>query len=178
MAKMVRFEIAQLPALRVVGKQVLVKVGDESPIEALWRCCGIDGSLDTLENMNRWHAASQLIDTQQAFVGWRGNWRARDVFCYVAGMLMLPDCPVPYGFDAVDIPACKIALSWVSGKGADVYGLEAAIISKINQAAHHPASWAMEAYVYSRFARTDAKGEPILDIYHAIEENHTLTREA
>ncbi|HML46008.1 MAG TPA: hypothetical protein PKE04_04580 [Clostridia bacterium] len=169
MAEMIRFEMVRVPAMRMIGKQVLVKAGDENTVPSLWRRCLMDGSLFTLESMRSWHAASLLVDTTEAYVGWMGNWRSSDVYYYLAGMLMKPNCPVPHGYEAIDLPASEMALGWVRGKQPEVFGQEDALKKRIDQTAYRQGDWGMEVYAWSRFPNRDKNGEVILDLYYAVE---------
>ena len=169
MAEMIRFEMVRRPAMRMIGKQVLVKAGDSNPVPALWSRCLMDGSLFTLESMRGWHAPSPLIDTSETYVGWMGNWRSKNVFLYLAGMLMKPNCPVPHGYEAIDLPASEMALAWMRGKQPELYGQESILKKRMDQAACRHGNWGMEVYTGARFHKRDENGDVILDLYYAVE---------
>lgn len=89
-------------------------------------------------------------------------------FEYWIGILMAPEDPVPQGFEAVEIPAGNLAVSFVYGKnGPDLYGMEAyqACAAAWAEREWFPKmdAWYMERYNCPRFTQPDDQGNVILD---------------
>jgi predicted transcriptional regulator YdeE len=171
--KLVNFSVKSFPKTRVIGKSVvqMLDVGIDDPvITDLWESMKQDGSLDFLINLpNR---TTREADS----VGWMGDFQpGTDRFTYLAGVLVVPDTPVPEGYVYRDIPACEMAVAWLQGTegpdGGDLFANASDNMGKAMQAHGYEFDgtnglFEIEYYSYERFRVPEKRGEqPLLDFY-------------
>lgn len=152
MVELVKLEIKQLPAMRVVGKTIRPELGaNENPIPAFWEKCFGDGTFTTLDGM-----ADNHLDI--SYVGWMADWTAGDgKFTYICGMLMKEDTPLPDGFESRDVPASTVAVGWIRGPEKETYpvahGLTQKALENEGYNVDDAAQWCMELYNCHRFTQ-------------------------
>lgn len=163
MASLVRFDVRSLPALKVVGRAVRVRMADEmdDPVPELWARCHGDGTIDEL-------LALDTFDPSP--VGWMGDFDAKtSSFVYLCGVLVGADAPVPEGFDVRAIGPTNAAVGWVQGEPDELVPVAQELteqaMSDAGVAADDAAGWALEMYTDERYTRPGAGGEVVLDFY-------------
>jgi predicted transcriptional regulator YdeE len=164
-AKLVKFEVRELPKLRVIGNEIRVKMsalGTNNPIPAFWEQCMSGGVFATLEKILR----ENIYDP--AYVGFM-KMLSEHEFLYVCGMLMKPDTKVPEGFVKHDIEACAVGIGWVQGNEQDIYMAEHILVSNAVKNAGYmydvSKDWTSELYNCPRFTNPDENGNKIVDYY-------------
>lgn len=145
------------PDLRLVGKRYTDADWDPyGTFGARWGQWFANGWFSQLENCgngvdNSYVGAMRI--TEQGFEYW-------------IGMLMV-HASVPDGFEAVDVPAGDLAVSYLYGKdgSADIFGMEAheACASAWRAKGWTPTGWFLERYNCPRYTMPDEKGNVILD---------------
>lgn len=171
MGKLVKFEVKQFSAARVIGKQVIhgLKSGTKNPVPELWESMARDGILDYLKNMHE--RATQAPDT----VGWMGDFNPETrEFVYLAGVLTKPGTPVPEGYAYRDIPDCEMSIGWMQGSddNGDVYQGASECTAKARKEHGYEydgsaGGFEMEYYSHARFYVPFEQGEKelIMDFY-------------
>ncbi len=167
MAKLIKFEVVELPNLCVIGKELRYSMeahmkGDNR-IGPFWDKCFSENIFETLEKQSDF-----IFDS--SYVGIMLDWDKGDGdFSYICGMLFKEGASVPEGYVMKEIEATKSALSWIQGKNEidvcmSAHNLtEQAIKEKgLNSEAM---SWCMELYNCPRFTTPDENGDIILDYY-------------
>lgn len=162
-AKLVNFQINELPQMRIIGKAIYPNPKMEgNAIPAFWGQCFKEGTFDILDRMNEYH-----IDS--SYVGWMGDWNNDGSFTYLCGMLMKPDTPVPGGFVYRDVPASTTAVGWIQGPEKDTYPVAHELTQKALQeqgyVTDEDVPWCMELYNCPRFTQPMENGDIILDYY-------------
>lgn len=167
MAKLIKFEIIELPKIYLVGKELRysmeVHMKGDNRIPAFWGKCFTDGIFCTLE-------AQPDYIYDPAYVGVMMDWDKGDGdFSYICGMLFKEAIPVPEGFVLREINAGKVGVSWIKGKDtADVCSNAHTLTEQaIKDAGFNfdKMKWCMELYNCPRFTTPDEIGEIILDYY-------------
>ena len=163
MTNMVKFDVRSLPALRVVGRAVRVRMADEmdDPVPELWARCHGDGTLDELEELDTFDPSP---------VGWMGDFDARtSSFVYLCGVLLPADAAVPDGFDTRVIGPTSAAVGWVQGEPDELVPLAQELteqaMAEAGVTADESAGWALERYDDERFTQRTPEGEVVLDFY-------------
>ena len=163
MATLVKFDVRSLPALKVVGRAVRVRMADEmdDPVPELWSRCHGDGTIDEL-------ASLETFDPSP--VGWMGDVDARtSTFVYLCGVLLPADATVPEGFDVRDIGPTSAAVAWVQGDPDELVPVAQELteqaMSDAGVAADDSAGWALELYDGTRFTQPGTDGAVVLDFY-------------
>ena len=171
MGKLMRFEIREMPEVRVIGKQIRYSMDammhGDNRIPGLWEQCFADGIFGRLEA-----DAAQVYDP--AYVGIMLDWdRGDGDFTYVCGMLMKPGAETPEGYVSYPISAAKAAVGYIQGSDVqDVCGSAHAETEKaLREHGHTNANmgWCMELYNCPRFTKPDENGQIILDYYIPID---------
>lgn len=114
---MKEFKIVEMPAFKVIGKEIRVKMGmpDGNPIPALWDKCFQDGTIAKLEKL-----PGRLYPT--ALLGWMGDFNPQDnTFTYLVGVAAEPSTPVD-GMDVAEMPAMRFAVATVAGPEPELFG--------------------------------------------------------
>lgn len=167
MAKLIKFEVKQLPKIYLVGKELRydmeVHMKGDNRIPAFWEKCFAENIFSTLEKQSDY-----VYDT--AYVGVMIDWDKGDGnFSYICGMLFKEGIPAPEGFVLREIAAGKVGLSWIKGKDtADVCSNAHVLTEQAIKDAGFPydkIKWCMELYNCPRFTTPDENGEIILDYY-------------
>jgi len=166
MANLVNIIFTDFGPARVIGKEIKVKVGGEyNPIPQFWMKCFEEGTFQVLESMSDY-----ILDP--SYVGWEGDYDPdTNEFSYIVGMLMNPNTPVPERFDFRDLPACKMAISWIKGVEPEIYmeGTPLTVTAMKENGFEYDDSvgYMIEVYTYERFVAPQEKGEKevILDLY-------------
>ena len=163
MASLVKFDVQTLPALKVVGRAVRVRMADEmeDPVPELWARCHGDGTIDELEALDTFDPSP---------VGWMGDFDAKtSSFVYLCGVLMPADAAVPEGFDVREIGPTSAAVGWVQGEPDELVPVAQELteqaMSDAGVAADDTAGWALELYNDARYAHPGTQGEVVLDFY-------------
>ncbi|HEY0118438.1 MAG TPA: GyrI-like domain-containing protein [Cellulomonas sp.] len=163
MTSLVKFDVLPLPALKVVGRAVRVRMADEmdDPVPELWARCHGDGTLDELEALDTFDPSP---------VGWMGDFDAKtSSFVYLCGVLLPSDAPVPDGYDARAIGPTSAAVGWVQGEPDELVPLAQELteeaMAQAGVAADDSAGWALELYNAGRFTEPGPDGEVVLDFY-------------
>lgn len=164
MSELIEFQTRQLPVMRVIGKPVYPKMDmKDNPIPAFWGKCFSENAFLILENLSQYHLDS-------AYVGFMCDWSdGNEVFTYLCGMLMTPDCPVPEGYVYRDFPASTAAVGWIRGPEKDNYKVAHKLtqeeLEKQGYRVDKAAKWCMELYNCPRFTEPKENGDVILDYY-------------
>jgi len=167
MGTLIRFETSEMPAVRVIGKQIRYSMdalmNGDNRLPALWDQCFADGIFEPLEA-----AAEHVHDP--SYVGVMLDWDKGDGdFTYVCGMLMKPEAETPDGYVSYPIDATSVAIGYIQGGGVqDVCGTAHADTEKaLRENGHTNANmrWCMELYNCPRFTTPDENGQIILDYY-------------
>ncbi len=170
MAEKVHFEIKDFPACRVIGKQIHVDCSKENPIPQFWDKCFGDGSCSRFEEMKEYYTQ------EHGLIGYMDN-ADETTFDYIVGMFLKPEAPVPEGYIYRDVPAMKIAVSWIEGVDlADiVMSAHGLTVSALKDGDYDlftgPCSYCAEVYDYSRFVAPQAEGKKfIMDYWITVEK--------
>lgn len=176
MAKLVKFEVKELPKLCVVGKELRYNMekhmqGDNR-IPAFWEACFANETFSTIEKQ-----VDYVYDP--AYIGIMMDWdKGDDDFSYICGMLMKEGVTIPEGFIIRDIEPTKVAIGWIQGKDtADVCSnAHNQTIQVLNSEGYNcdKMKWCMELYNCPRFTTPDENGEIILDYYIPCDMNWGL----
>lgn len=167
MARVFKFEIADMPKVYLVGKEskhnIQTHMQGDNRIPAFWDKCLADGTFKELEKQ-----AEFLYEP--GYVGSSINWEmGYGKFYYVCGMLFKEGVTVPEGYVMHEIGAVKAAKCWIKGKdSADVHSnahtLTMQAIRK-QKLCPNQLKWSMELNNGQRFSTPDENGEIILDYY-------------
>ena len=163
MSQLVKFEVEDLPAMRIVGKAVYPKMDmKENPIPAFWGQCFGDDTFSTLEAQ-----ASDVLDA--SYVGFMCDWSGTGHFTYICGMMMKAGCSVPEGFAYKDCAPAKAAIGWIQGQEKENYDAAHQFtqgeMEKQGYQFDEQAQWCMELYNCPRFTQPMENGDVILDYY-------------
>lgn len=168
MPSLVKFDVQTLPALKVVGRAVRVRMADEmeDPVPELWARVHGDGTLDELEELDTFDRSP---------VGWMGDFDAKtSSFVYLCGVLLPQDAAVPDGFDVRAIGPTRAAVGWVQGEPDELVPLAQELteqaMADAGVAADEAAGWALEMYTDERFTQPGPEGEVVLDFYIPCQE--------
>ncbi len=115
-AKMTEFKVVEMPAFKVVGRELRVKMGmpEGNPIPAFWDKCFQDGSMARLEKL-----PGRLYPN--AYVGWMGNFNMQDnTFSYIVGVVAKPEATMQ-DMDSAETPATKFAVGTISGSEPEIF---------------------------------------------------------
>lgn len=171
MGRLINFEVAELPKLYVVGRELRYSMealmGGDNRIPALWSTCFTDDTFSKLENQN------ELV-FDASYVGVMTDWDKGDGdFSYICGMLMKEGVTVPNGYTAHEIEATRVAIAQIKGSDtADVCSNAHELTEKKLKDEGHSCDkmkWSMEFYNCPRYTEPDENGEIILDYYIPIE---------
>ena len=167
MAKLIKFEVVDLPKVYLVGKEAKFNIEvhnkDDNSISAFWDKCFAEGTFSVLEKQ-------QDYVYQPAYVGTCIYWdMGCDTFTYICGMLFKEGVTVPEGYVVREIGGEKIGMCWIKGKDtADVcrnaHDITLLAI-KNNGLCPNQMKWSMQLFTNPRFTIPDANGEVILDYY-------------
>lgn len=179
--KLIEFNVALFPKLRVIGKGVVLVEGAIQPedrqIEDLWARMAQDGSLALLAEL------PGHVGPPGDWVGWMGDFHPPDMhFTYVAGALFEPTVAAPADFLSREIEAGAMAISRLQ-QTADPDGGEmhsaASGLNSQSMVAHgyeydgSRGLYEMEYQSYERFYLPLARGEqPVLDFYSPCKPKH------
>jgi len=164
-AKLIKFEIKELPDLRVIGKEIIIKMSEfqqHNPIPEFWGKCLNDNTFGYLEQ--------ELKDQMYSpdYVGYMQMLNA-DEFTNVCGILMKPDAPVPDGYVSYDVKAFTSGVSWIQGTEPDIYIGEHTLtepeIDKAGYKYDESKGFTIEAYNCPRYTQPDENGNRIIDYY-------------
>lgn len=164
MPELVRFSVEKMPAMKVVGRAMRVKMGsEENPIPGFWRTCFSDGMFERIEALG-----APALDG--SYVGFMCDYHADDgMFTYICGIFMKPDCPVPEGFVGRDVAESDVGVGWVRGPEFENYPvahkLTSEAMEKAGRKADEAAGWCAEVYNCPRFTAPQENGDVILDYY-------------
>ncbi len=167
MAKLIKFEVVELPKIYVIGKELRYSMDahmkGDNRIGALWNQCFAEELFTTLEKQ-----ADFIFDP--AYVGVMLDWGKGDGdFSYVCGMLFKEGASVPEGCVIKEIDATKAAVSWIQGKDInDICSQAHEMTQKKMREQNLPCdqtTWCMEFYNCPRYTTPDENGEIILDYY-------------
>jgi predicted transcriptional regulator YdeE len=117
------FKVVEMPAFKVVGRELRVKMGmpDGNPIPALWDKCFQDGTMAKLDKL-----PGRLYP--EAYLGWMGRYNPQDnTFSYIAGVAAQLDAPAE-GMDVAETPATKFAVATAAGPDPEIYGKAHALL--------------------------------------------------
>jgi AraC family transcriptional regulator len=163
MASLVKFDVQSLPALKVVGRAVRVRMADEmdDPVPELWARCHGDGTIDELESLDTFDPSP---------VGWMGEYDDKtSTFVYLCGVLLSADAAVPDGFDVRAIGPTSAAVGWVQGEPDELVPVAQELteqaMADAGVAADDTAGWALELYNDVRYTQPGTDGEVVLDFY-------------
>jgi len=166
-AKLIKFEVKELPKIYLVGKELRydmeVHMKGDNRIPAFWEKCFAENIFSTLEKQSDY-----VYDP--AYVGVMMDWDKGDGnFSYICGMLFKEGISAPEGFVLREIAAGKVGLSWIKGKDtADVCSNAHVLTEQALKDAgfrYDKIKWCMELYNCPRFTTPDENGEIILDYY-------------
>jgi hypothetical protein len=168
MATLINLQFTVFKAARVIGKMIFGQVKPENnPLPAFWDQCINDGTFTTLKNMKEYLVIPD-------YVGWMGEYDpATGRFCYIVGMLMKPEAPVPTGYVCRDLPECTMGIAWVKGRedNGEIYfegmNLTLAALEEKGYRYDNTAGYSIGVYDYERFVIPMQQGvkEVILDYY-------------
>lgn len=163
MSKLIQLEIKPLPAFRIIGKEIRVRMGGENPIPAFWSRCFADGTFSVLEAMGDSVFCGD-------YVGFMCDYQSADgCFTYLCGMMMKPGAGIPEGFGSRDVADSTVAVGWIQGPEKDNYPAAHTMteqeMGKQGFVADGPAGWCMELYNCPRFTQPMENGDVILDYY-------------
>lgn len=150
--------------MKIVGREVRPKLGaEENPIPAFWQTCFTDGTFPTIEALG-----TPALDG--SYVGFMCDDNAgNNMYTYICGIFMKPDCPVPEGFTARDVAESDVAVGWICGPAHENYPvahqLTAAAMEKAGHKPDEAAAWCAEVYNCPRFTTPQENGNVILDYY-------------
>jgi predicted transcriptional regulator YdeE len=117
-AKLETFKVVDLPAMKVIGKELRVLMNDPegNKIPPFWGECFGDGTIERLDKH-----PDRLYP--KVHVGWMGRFSAQDQrFSYIVGVLARPDVKQGLeGLDVVDLPAAHFAVGTIAGTEPDIY---------------------------------------------------------
>lgn len=141
MAELVKIEFIELPAARMIGKEVIFEK-DNNPVPELWKSCFQSGAFQSLDKY------TPVIDY---YIGWMGEFDNKmECFTYIAGYLMPASTPVPDGFQYRDLQACKVGMGYIHGSFENVFSsLHELTIDGIktnNYAPDYSQGWSAEVY--------------------------------
>ncbi len=167
MPELIRFEIAKLPEVLLIGKEIRHNMHEQmqgtNPLPAFWDRCFAENAFDPLEAQ-----ADFVYDA--SYVGVMIDWERGDGnFSYIVGMLMKAGAKVPDGYYGKTIPATDVAIGWIRGKSVPEVcavaheSTERALREKGR--ACDGIKWCMELYNCPRFTEPDENGDIILDYY-------------
>lgn len=166
MPELIRLEIAEMPELCLVGRELRVDMKtqtEHNPIPAFWDDCMRDGTLGPLERQE------EFLHSPDYF-GLMTDWDfAAGEFSYTVGMLMKPGCAVPDGYTQRKLGPCRACVSWIRGKDTmDVAGPAHEMTEDALRArgeTNESMSWCMEGYNCPRYTTPDANGTITMDYY-------------
>ncbi len=170
MAELTGFFVKDFPACRAVGKSVRLSMEEAaqatSPIRALWCQCFEEGAFNSIMS------AGKAVMPECVGLEFDYDFNTQR-FTYMVCMFLEADTPVPEGLEYRDLPASRIAVSYVTGEEHDVYPNAYDIASKAIAQNGHRANWTFwaEVYNYERFMKPQETGSKIitLDFYVPIE---------
>jgi predicted transcriptional regulator YdeE len=169
-AKVVKFEIKELPQLCVIGKEISVKMselGTSNPIPAFWEKCMSENIFETLEKI----FDENIYD--HGYVGF-SKMLNEDEFIYVCGILMKPDTKAPEGFVKHDIESFTAGIGWIQGPYPDIFKVEHILTEEAVKNAGYKyditKDFSFELYNCPRYTNPDENGNRILDYYMPIAE--------
>ena len=168
MTELVHFQLLELPACRLVGKELRVpQKNEENPIPAFWSRCFAEDIFTPLEQMKDSLFPEALFDAPDAYLDWMGDMEPDGSWRCLVGMIMKPDAVPPEGYAYRDLPACTLALGQVKGTEPEIYtDSEGLIMPRVRETGRLPGSFMMEVYACPRFTTPDpADGTVILDCY-------------
>ena len=167
MAELVKFEVIDFPATKLIGKEIRYSMAahmqGDNRIPALWEKCFTDGTFTWLE-------AQKDFVHDPAYVDVMTDWGKGDGdFTTIVGMLMKDGATVPEGYIRRDLPACKAVVSWIKGNApAELYAAAHPLTEQKLRAegyTNDKMTWCMELYNCPRFTTPDESGNIILDYY-------------
>ncbi|MCL2321753.1 MAG: GyrI-like domain-containing protein [Oscillospiraceae bacterium] len=172
MGKLIKFQVADLPDVLLVGKEIRHSMEEQmkgnNPIPAFWDRCFAEDIFSVFQKQ-----AYSIFKSD--YVGVMTDWDKGDGdFSYIIGMLMKPGADVPEGYVSHVIKATKVAIGWIQGKDvADVCMNAHELTEKALEDKGHSCekmTWSMELYNCPRFTSPDENGQIILDYYIPIDK--------
>lgn len=116
-AELTKFQIMELSAIRVIGKELRCKVNhpEGNLIPAFWDKCLRDGTIKGLEALRERLYPNTLV-------GWMGRYDPKDeTYGYVVGVLARPETDPPVGMVGIDIPQTWFVVGTIRGMEPDIY---------------------------------------------------------
>jgi len=164
-AKLIHFEVKDLPALKAIGKEIVVgmeELQNNNPIPAQWEQCLNEGMFE--------HLAGELKDYlyNSAYIGYMLMINEKQ-FVNLCGILAHAEATVPEGYVSYDIPAHTAGIAWIQGKEPDIYIAEHTLSEPAMDAAGYKydmsKGFSIEVYDGERYTNIDQNGDRILDYY-------------
>lgn len=164
-AKLIKFEIKDLPDLCIVGKEVIVKLSEfekHNPIPEFWHKCHEDSIFDVLSN-----TLSEYV-YDPSHVGYMQMLNENE-FTNVCGIMMKPGVPVPEGYVVYSVEAYTAGIGWIQGKEPDIYigehSLTEPAVKEAGYKYDEKKGFSIEVYNCPRFTTVDENGNRVLDYY-------------
>lgn len=170
MARVFRFEIAELPKVYLVGKEtkynIQTHIQGDNRIPAFWDKCLADGTFKELEKQ------AELL-YEPGYVGSSINWEmGYGKFSYVCGMLFKEGVIVPEGYVMHEIGEVRVGKCWIKGKDSEDVLSNAHTLTmqaiRDQKLCPNQLKWSMQLINGQRFSIPDENGEIILDYYIAL----------
>lgn len=175
MAELIHFELIEIPACRVIGRELttsMEEMAKANPVPAFWQRCFAENAFAPLEALGDALEDNALLDAKGAYLDWMGDVEPNGRFRCLVGMLAKPGTEPPEGYGYKDLPAGTLALGQIKGPESEIYAQsEGLIMPLIQKAGKKPAGYMMEVYACPRFTAPDEKGHVILDYYMEVQES-------
>ncbi len=153
MATVVHYQTENFGPYRVIGKELRqMSTLPENPIPDFWNEMFRDNHFAMLQSA----LAAYLVPVSNDYVGYMRDYEPlTGCMTYVVGMVVDASAPVPEGYVGYDIPACKVARTWIQGDANTIFA-DACELTLQAIAAHGSQSdWApgftAEVYTEARF---------------------------
>ena len=167
MAKVIKFDVIDLPKVYLVGKGIEHNIEEhvkgDNPIAAFWDKCLADGTFSVLERQQEYVYEPAYVS---ACIDWDTGY---GTFTYICGMLFKEGVAVPEGYVVREIGGEKIGMCWIKGKNAADVCKDAHTLTMqaIKNGGYCPnqMKWSMQLFTNPRFTTPDENGDVILDYY-------------
>lgn len=163
--KIVKTYKESLPAVKLVGKRFTNEDRDATGTFATyWQQAFQESWFDQLKK------GKELLNISDDVIGAMRMGKQTGEFEYWIGIFLATDTNIPAGFEAINIPAGEVGITWLYGneKSGELYSAEASNLSMKAFAEkgwkYSEQGWFFERYNASRFTVPDEKGNVILDI--------------
>lgn len=167
MARIFKFEIADMPKVYLVGREskynIQTYIQGDNRIPAFWDKCLADGTFKELEK--QWEFLYE-----PGYAGATINWdMGYGRFSYVCGMLYKEGVTVPEGYVMHEIGDVKVGKCWIKGRDSEDVTSNAHALTmqaiRDQKLCPNQLKWSMEIFNGQRFLTPDENGEIILDYY-------------